>query len=52
MPVPITPHATAAEPWRQNVRGGTIDDRTLREVLVSLPPPIADLDLHCLLYTF
>ncbi|WP_082612195.1 MULTISPECIES: Fic family protein [unclassified Nocardioides] len=46
MPVPITPHATAVEPWRQNVRGGTIDDRTLREVRVSLPPPIADLDLQ------
>lgn len=30
--------------WRQTHRGGTAEDRTLREVMVSIPPLVADLD--------
>ncbi|HEY3015310.1 MAG TPA: Fic family protein [Nocardioides sp.] len=29
-------------PWRQTTRGGTVDDRKLSEVTVSLPPRIAN----------
>jgi Fic family protein len=36
-------HAHETRPWRQTVRGGTADDRKLSEVVVSLPPLIADL---------
>lgn len=35
-------HERAAEPWRQTIRGGTREDRMLREVTVWLPPKIAD----------
>src|SRR4051794_3161231 len=37
----VEPHSAAVRPWRQVQRGGTKDDRTLREVEVSLPPSIA-----------
>lgn len=43
--VPITPHERRVEPWQQSVRGGTREDRTLREITVWLPPTIADLDV-------
>lgn len=36
----IDPHSHMVEPWRQTYRGGSIEDRTLREVTVSLPPKI------------
>lgn len=32
-------------PWRQSVKGGTIDDRRLTEVTVSIPARIADVAL-------
>ena len=38
----IDPHRHVVEPWRQSFRGGGVEDRTLREVTVSLPPEIAD----------
>jgi hypothetical protein len=38
--VDIPPHIHRVEPWRQEFRGGTIEDRRLREVSVSLPPRI------------
>jgi Fic family protein len=38
------PHERRAVPWRQQFRGGTREDRTMREVEVSLPPAIADSD--------
>lgn len=41
--VTIEPHGHQIEPWRQAFRGGSIEDRTLREVAVSLPPKIASL---------
>ncbi|MFT4188494.1 MAG: Fic family protein [Aeromicrobium sp.] len=40
--VPITPHGERVVPWRQAQRGGSREDRMLREVAVSLPPMIAD----------
>ena len=36
--VVIEPHASRADPWRQSARGGSVEDRRLREVTVSLPP--------------
>lgn len=36
------PHRQEARPWLQTHRGGTRDDRTLRSIVVSLPPFIAD----------
>ena len=38
-------HGREVREWRQSVRGGTREDRTLREVTVWLPPQIAALDL-------
>lgn len=38
-------HRREMRPWKQTVRGGTKDDRKLREVTVWLPPQIANLDL-------
>ncbi|MFZ0161547.1 MAG: Fic family protein [Kineosporiaceae bacterium] len=35
-------HRREVRPWRQLHRAGTRDDRTLREISVSLPPFIAD----------
>lgn len=32
-------------PWRQSVKGGTIDDRRLAEVTVSIPARIAGVSL-------
>jgi Fic family protein len=42
--VAIAPHQTEVRPWRQAQRGGTKDDRMLREVEVWLPPAIATAD--------
>lgn len=42
--VEIDPHARELRPWQQTYRGGTREDRTLREVEVWLPPHIVDLD--------
>jgi Fic family protein len=36
------PHKHETRPWRQTQRGGGREDRMLREVVVSLPPMIAD----------
>lgn len=41
----MPPHAHLVEPWRQSMKGGTREDRMLREVTVWLPPKIADLDV-------
>jgi Fic family protein len=38
-------HETEKRPWRQASRGGTVEDRTLDHVWVSLPPRILDLEL-------
>ena len=38
--VAIPPHEQQEVPWRQTHRGGTIDDRKLRSVAVSIPPDI------------
>ena len=40
------PHERRVVPWHQQFRGGTRDDRTMREVEVSLPPFIADSDVR------
>lgn len=40
--VPVDPHGERVESWQQTQRGGTRQDRTLREVTVSLPPRIGD----------
>lgn len=37
-------HASETVPWRQAHRGGTRDDRMLRDVVVTIPPKIATLD--------
>lgn len=39
-------HGVERLPWRQTVRGGSRDDRTLDHVDASVPPMIAGLDLH------
>src|SRR5882757_2363527 len=39
---PWPAHGSQVMPWRQSHRGGIIEDRTLSEVTVSLPPLIAD----------
>ncbi len=39
-------HEHAVVTWRQTGRHGSREDRTLREITVSLPPSIADLDFH------
>ena len=44
-PVEVSPHEQRVDPWRQTRRDGSVEDRTLREVKVSLPPTIADLDV-------
>lgn len=36
------PHGHETRPWQQASRGGTKDDRMLREVTVAIPPMIAD----------
>jgi Fic family protein len=36
------PHGQESRRWAQTHRGGTRDDRTLRSIVVSLPPLIAD----------
>ena len=36
------PHGQESRRWAQTHRGGTRDDRTLRSIVVSLPPMIAD----------
>lgn len=38
----IDSHHHLVEPWRQTYRGGSIEDRTLSEITVSLPPQIAE----------
>ena len=40
---PAAAHET--RPWRQTVRGGTRADRTFSEVVVTLPPMLADHDV-------
>lgn len=39
-------HADRVVPWQQKNRSGTRDDRMLREITVSMPPLIADIDLQ------
>lgn len=42
--VAIEPHGRRTEPWQQMFRGGSVEDRMLREVTVSLPPAIASIN--------
>lgn len=42
--VVVPAHEQRTVAWRQTHRGGTVDDRTLREVSVSIPPVVAGLD--------
>jgi Fic family protein len=44
--VVVPAHEQRTVAWRQAHRGGTVDDRTLREVSVSIPPLVASLDPH------
>ena len=39
--IPLPAHRHRVEPWRQTVRGGSVEDRTNSSVRVSLPPRIA-----------
>jgi Fic family protein len=41
-PLAWPPHGQATRPWQQAHRGGTREDRQLRQVTTSLPPLIAD----------
>jgi Fic family protein len=43
--VPIDAHDRRVTPWRQSVRGGSMEDRQLRDVTVWLPPEIVALDV-------
>ena len=43
--IALEPHTHLVEPWRQQHRGGTREDRLLREVTVWLPPKIVDLEV-------
>lgn len=42
--VVVPAHGRRTVAWRQTHRGGTVDDRTLGEVMVSIPPRVAGLD--------
>ena len=42
--VVVPAHGRRTVAWRQTHRGGTVDDRTLGEVTVSIPPQVAGLD--------
>lgn len=42
--VEVPRHEQRAVAWRQTVRGGSIEDRTLRRVVASIPPDIAAFD--------
>lgn len=44
--VPVPAAQTETRPWRQEFRGGTIDDRKFAEVRVSVPTRISTVDLH------
>jgi Fic family protein len=43
--IDVPAHEHLLEPWQQSVRGGTKDDRMMREVRVWLPPHIAGLNV-------
>lgn len=43
--IELTPHTRRVEPWQQRSRGGTREDRMMREVTVWLPPTIVDLQV-------
>lgn len=45
-PLDWAPHTAQRRPWRQRVPRGPRADRQLREITVSLPPFIRDLDFH------
>lgn len=42
--VTVPAHGRRTVAWRQAHRGGTMDDRTLREVTTAIPPQVAGLD--------
>ncbi|MDN6371813.1 MAG: Fic family protein, partial [Brevibacterium aurantiacum] len=44
--VPVPAAQTETRPWRQEFRGGTIDDRKFAEVSVSIPARIGSVDLR------
>ncbi len=43
-PLDWQPHRYETRPWRQRVRRGPRADKLMREITVTLPPMIADLD--------
>lgn len=45
-PLPWPPHTHQVVPWRQTTRGGTVEDRKLDKITVTLPPRIANRDVH------
>ena len=44
--VPVPTEQSETRPWRQEFRGGTVDDRTFAEVAVSIPARISSVDLR------
>ena len=44
--VHVQAHGERVVPWQQKQKAGSRDDRMLREITVSLPPMIGDLDLQ------
>lgn len=44
--VPVPAAQTETRPWRQEFRGGTVDDRKFAEVSVSIPAQIGSVDLR------
>ena len=44
--VPVPAHGYDTAPWRQAQKGGSREDRTLRQVTVTLPPMIRDYETN------
>jgi Fic family protein len=38
--VELPPHDVLVEPWRQSVRGGSVEDRRVTEIRASIPPKV------------
>lgn len=43
--IAVPAHEDLVEPWRQTFRGGSRDDRMLREVIARVPPLLAQVDV-------
>ncbi|MCL1801262.1 MAG: Fic family protein, partial [Promicromonosporaceae bacterium] len=46
VPIQVPAHDTMIEPWQQTARGGSMADRMLAEIPVSIPPLIAGIDVE------